>query len=473
MTYAYIIEEREPCTYQEACESSEAPQWRASMEEEMEALHKNKTWDLVNLPKGRKAIGCRQVYKLKIDTNENVERYKSRLVVKGYAQKSGIDFNEIFSPVVHLMTIRTVLSMAVVLDLELEQLQNAKLVNTPLPIGCKLSSEQSPCTEVEKTKMSQVPYASAVGSFVFFMVCTKPNIAQAVGAISKYMGLDRRMKEVSKLIDEFLEKIIDEHINKSKGHEDNQKDFIDMMLSLMVESKNMNIAKEEQHYMIDRTNIKAIILDMILAARDTSAVTIEWALSKLLRHPKMMEKLQEELRNKVGIDRLVEKEDLVKLEYLDMVVKETIRLHHVAPLLAPHESLEDITINGYYIPKKSRLYINVWAIQRDQNMWSTYDDVENFLLERFMGTGIDTRGRSFQLIPFGSSGRRICLGIHLGLTFVKLVLGQLVHGFNWELPNAMSVDNLDMTKKFGLVASRANHLLVAPSYRLCLSGNNL
>ncbi|KAH9782976.1 hypothetical protein KPL71_009140 [Citrus sinensis] len=91
-------EEQEPIEF-------EAP------EEEIEALHKNKTWELVSLPRGRKAIGNKWVYKIKRDSNDQVERYRARLVVKGYAQKEGIDFNEIFSPVVRLTTVRVVLAM--------------------------------------------------------------------------------------------------------------------------------------------------------------------------------------------------------------------------------------------------------------------------------------------------------------------------------------------------------------------------
>jgi hypothetical protein len=79
-----------------------------AMQEEIEALHKNNTWDLVPLPQGRKAIGNKWVYKIKRDGNDQVERYRARLVVKGYAQKEGIDFNEIFSLVVRLTTIRVV-----------------------------------------------------------------------------------------------------------------------------------------------------------------------------------------------------------------------------------------------------------------------------------------------------------------------------------------------------------------------------
>ena len=88
------------------------------------------------------------------------------------------------------------------------------------------------------------------------------------------------------------------------------------------------------------------------------------------------------------------------LTYLDMVVKESLRLHPVAPLLVPHESMEDIEINGYYISKKSRLIIIFWVIGRDPDAWS--DNVVEFYPERFMNNNIDLRGRDFQLIPFGS-----------------------------------------------------------------------
>ena len=93
-----------------------------AMQEQIEALHKNKTWEVVPLPHEKKAIGNKWVYKIKRDGNDQVERYRARLVVKGYAQKEDIDFNEIFSPVVQLTTVRVVLAMCATLDLHLEQL---------------------------------------------------------------------------------------------------------------------------------------------------------------------------------------------------------------------------------------------------------------------------------------------------------------------------------------------------------------
>ncbi|XP_077228880.1 cytochrome P450 71AU50-like [Tasmannia lanceolata] len=272
-----------------------------------------------------------------------------------------------------------------------------------------------------------------------------------IGALD-LKGLRRRTKAVSKVFDKFFEKIIDEHmLARESGH---RMDIVDFLLSLM-ESKDSDLH-------IDRTSVKAIILDLLAGAMDTSATAIEWALSELFRHPQVMKKLQEEIENVVGIERMVEESDLENLEYLDMVVKESMRLHPVAPLLIPHESMEDCVVNGFHIPKKSRVMINAMAIGRDPDSWP---NAEEFLPERFISSNVDVRGRNFQLIPFGS-GRRSCPGMQLGLTVVRLVLAQLVHCFDWELPDGMSPGDLDMSETFSLVVPRAKHLMAIPTYRL-------
>ena len=100
---------------------------------------------------------------------------------------------------------------------------------------------------------------------------------------------------------------------------------------------------------------------------------------------------------------MVGETDIETLTYLDVVVKESLRLDLVAPLLVPHESMEDIEINGYYVSKKSRLIVNFWTIRRDFDAWS--NNVEEFYLERLMKNNIYFRGHDFQLIPFGSGCR--------------------------------------------------------------------
>lgn len=201
---------------------------------------------------------------------------------------------------------------------------------------------------------------------------------------------------------------------------------------------------------------------MIVAGMDTSATVIEWAMSELIRHPQAMKKLQKELETVVGMDQMVEESHLEKLGYLEMVVKETMRIHPVAPLLLPHESMEDCVIDGYRIPKNSRVIVNTYAIGRDPKVWP---NPEKFSPERFFDNNVDMRGRDFRLLPFGS-GRRGCPGMQLGLIVVRLVIAQLVHCFDWELPNGMSASDLDMEDHFGSVTCRNSHLLANPTYRL-------
>ncbi|XP_050207976.1 cytochrome P450 71AU50-like [Mercurialis annua] len=281
-----------------------------------------------------------------------------------------------------------------------------------------------------------------------------PNLGDYIPQIAglDLQGLTKRMKGVSKVFDDFFEKIIDEHIQFQD--ENRSKDFVDIMLGF--------VGSEISEYHIGRDNIKAIILDMLAGSMDTSAAVIEWALSELLKHPRVHKKVQKELEEKIGMNRMVEESDLESLEYLEMVIKETFRLHPVAPLLIPHEAVEDTIIDEYLIPKKSHIIINTFAIGRDPRAWN---DPEKFLPERFSGKDIDFRGHDFQLLPFGA-GRRGCPGIQLGITVVRLVLAQLVHCFDWELPNGMLPDELDMTEEFSLVTPRAKHLEAIPTYRL-------
>src|SRR5690606_14460095 len=123
VNFALMVETDDPTSYQEATNSNEKEEWIGSMTEESISLDKNQTWDLVELPKGKKAIGCKWVYKKKQGmTEKEPEKFKSRLVAKGYSQRKGIDYDEIFSPVVRHTSIRVVLSLVASWNLHLEQM---------------------------------------------------------------------------------------------------------------------------------------------------------------------------------------------------------------------------------------------------------------------------------------------------------------------------------------------------------------
>ena len=340
--FVLVTDGGEPESFDEAMHDEQSAEWMKAMQDEMNSLHENHTYDLVKLPKGMRALRNKWVYRLKQGENSSKPRYKARLVVKGFSQRKGIDFDEIFSPVVKMSSIRTVLAMAASLDLEVEQmdvktaflhgdleqdiymvqpegfvtkgkedhvcklkkslyglkqaprqwymkfesvmgeqgylktnsdhcvfvqrfsdddfiylllyvddilivgrntsriqnLKNAlsksfamkdlggvkqilgmsvtrdrvrrklylsqekyiqrvlqrfgmndsKPVSAPLAPHFKLSIKQSPTTDEEKDLMNDVPYASAVGSLMYAMICTRPDIAHAVSTVSRFLS---------------------------------------------------------------------------------------------------------------------------------------------------------------------------------------------------------------------------------------------------------------------------------------------
>ena len=344
VAYAFpVVEEGIPQTFLEANSSPDKEKWKKAMDEEMQSLVKNHTWKLARLPKGKKAIGCKWVYAQKEGfPSKNDVRYKARLVAKGYAQKEGIDYNEVFSPIVKHSSIRILLALVAQFDMELVQMdvkttflhgdleeeiyitqpdgfkvagkedwvcklnkslyglkqsprqwykrfdqfmigqnytisnfdhcvyfrklqdgsfiylllyvddmliasrnqeeicrlkaqlskefemkdlgeakkilgmeiardrqrgtlcltqkqylkkvlqrfgmsEKTKHVSTPLAPHFKLSASQCPKTEEEQEYMSKAPYSNAVGSLMYAMVCTRPDISHAVGTVSRYM----------------------------------------------------------------------------------------------------------------------------------------------------------------------------------------------------------------------------------------------------------------------------------------------
>jgi cytochrome P450 len=200
---------------------------------------------------------------------------------------------------------------------------------------------------------------------------------------------------------------------------------------------------------------------MFAAGTDTTYTVLEWAMAELLRHQTVMHKLQDEVRTVVGNRTHVTEEDLVNMNYLKAVIKETLRLHVPIPLLVPRKSMEDIKLNGYDIEAGTQVIINAWAIARDPSSW---EEPLEFKPERFMNSSIDFKGLDFELIPFGA-GRRGCPGVLFAVAVNELVLANLVHQYDWKLPDGVAGKDLDMSETVGLACHRKYPLLaVATKY---------
>ncbi|CAH8266797.1 unnamed protein product [Arabidopsis lyrata] len=183
-------------------------------------------------------------------------------------------------------------------------------------------------------------------------------------------------------------------------------DFVDLLLRLEKEETVPGYGK------LTRNHIKAILMNVLLGAINTSAMTMTWAMAELIRNLRVMKK----------------KHGGYILQYL------------------------------FYFQERSCLNLRSMAIGRDPESWK---DADTFFPERFMENNIDAKGQNFELLPFGS-GRRICPGMYMGTTMVEFGLANMLYQFDWELPEGMVVEDIDMEESPGLAVGKKNELLLVP-----------
>ncbi|KAL6599598.1 hypothetical protein ACP70R_045735 [Stipagrostis hirtigluma subsp. patula] len=256
-------------------------------------------------------------------------------------------------------------------------------------------------------------------------------------------------------IDGIIESIIREHADKPKPE---REDLLSVLLRLQ---KNGGL-----QFPLTTEHICTVIFDIFAAGSETSSTTLDWVMSELMKNPKVFHKAQLEVRKIFKGREKLNEQDIAKLSYLQLVIKETLRLHAPAPLLIPRECRETCQVMGYDVPKGTAVLVNVWAIGRDNKYW---DDPNLFKPERFENSKIDFRGANFEYLPFGA-GRRICPGLMLGLANIELALASLLYHFDWELPSGIKSEELDMTEASGITVRRKAKLwLRAKPHNTCMN----
>ncbi|KAK6116880.1 hypothetical protein DH2020_049371 [Rehmannia glutinosa] len=271
-----------------------------------------------------------------------------------------------------------------------------------------------------------------------------------------------RYMKMRRKLDVILDDIINEHkenlakmarengdIAKRGNGEFGKEDLVDVFLRIK--------ENEELEFPIGNDNIKAVIYDIFVAGTETSSTTIDWTMAELMRNPRVMAKAQAEVREVFKGNKIIEENDVQKLKYLKLVIKETLRLHPPIPIIL-RASREEGEINGYTIPAKTKVFVNIWGMQRDPKYWTNPEDFEP---ERFENQALDFVGGDFEYIPFGT-GKRMCPGMTFGLASVELPLAQLLYSFDWKLPDGGKPESLDMIENPGLTATRKNNLVVVP-----------
>ncbi|XP_065880257.1 cytochrome P450 81C13-like [Euphorbia lathyris] len=306
--------------------------------------------------------------------------------------------------------------------------------------GKRCVEEEDEDTEVEKQLFRD--FKERFFPILSLNICDFVPILRLIG----FRGIEKSMIKMQKLRDDYLQNLLDEVrfkcCNSKISELKERMSVIETLLALQ---------QLEPEYYSDEV-IKSIMVMMFVAGVETSAVSVEWAMSLLLNHPQVMQKLKAEIAKYVGNDHLLNDLDLTKLPYLRCVVNETLRLYPPGPLLLPHFSSETCTVGGYEVQKGTMLLVNVWSMHRDPNVW---EDPNEFKPERFEGDIGEQVGSKY--IPFGM-GRRACPGAGMGIRMVSLALGALIQCFNWEINEKDGLDKVDMAVHFGISLSKAKPL---------------
>ncbi|KAI7738854.1 hypothetical protein M8C21_012271, partial [Ambrosia artemisiifolia] len=284
-----------------------------------------------------------------------------------------------------------------------------------------------------------------------------PNISDLYPWLRRFdlQGLRAKMdRDVGKAIEiasGWVKERVEKRSKEAEQGNERRKDFLDVLLDYE------GTGKDEPEKMSER-DITIFILEIFLAGSETTSSTIEWALTELLRHPEKMVWAKKELASVIGPNEKFDESAIDKLPYLQAIIKETLRLHAPIPFLVPRKASHDTTFMGYHIPKDTQLFVNAWAIGRDPECW---ENPNSFEPERFSGSKVDYKGQHFELIPFGA-GRRMCVGVPLAQRVLHLVLGSLLHEFDWEVESNVKPEALDMRDKMGIVVRKLEPLKAIP-----------
>ncbi|CAL4906065.1 unnamed protein product [Urochloa decumbens] len=272
-----------------------------------------------------------------------------------------------------------------------------------------------------------------------------------------FTGAAALRERVFRDFDAFFEMMLQHHLDPSRPKPENGGcGLIDVLIGLMKEHR------------FSRDAVKALLTNTFIGAVDTGAVTIVWAVAELVRHPHLLKKAQAEVRAVVGDNKKdrVHPDDVPKLRYLRMVVKETLRLHPALPLLVPRETLRDIKVAGYDVPARTRVLVNAWAIGRDPASWEHPEEFDPGRFEGEEGEEVGFSRARFEFLPFGA-GRRMCPGIDMGVATTEFTLANLLYCFDWELPEGMGCEDVCMEEAGGLTVHKKTPLLLVPTRYKC------
>ncbi|PWA67659.1 cytochrome P450 [Artemisia annua] len=259
-------------------------------------------------------------------------------------------------------------------------------------------------------------------------------------------GHEKKLRTVLEIVRAYQDPLIDERIQVwNTGARTETYDLLD----ILIKHGSPKLTPNE---------IKAQIIEIMLATIDNPSNTVEWVIGEMLNEPMLLEKAVHELDHVVGRNRLVEERDIPQLNYIKACIKEAFRLHPFAPFNPPHVSIKNTTVAGYFIPKGSHVHLSRRGLGRNPNTWK---DPLRFNPDRHLvkeGKQVVLSDDELKMISF-STGKRGCPGVSLGSTITTMLLAGIIQGFCWGIPGnkssielAESNDDLSLAKPLVAVA---------------------
>ncbi|KAM8852524.1 steroid 17-alpha-hydroxylase/17,20 lyase [Synchiropus picturatus] len=251
--------------------------------------------------------------------------------------------------------------------------------------------------------------------------------------------------------DQLLQRKFEEHKVDYSDHV--QRDLLDALLRAQRSAENNNSAELSGNSVgLSDDHILMTVGDIFGAGVETTTTVLKWAITYLLHHPQVQDRIQEELDRTVGSDRQPRLSDRGHLPYLEATIREVLRIRPVAPLLIPHVALSDTSVGDFTVRRGTRVIINLWSLHHDRREWK---NPEVFDPSRFLnseGTGLVLPSSSY--LPFGA-GLRVCLGEALAKMELFLFLSWILQRFSFSVPQGHPLPSLE--GKFGVVLQPARY----------------
>ncbi|XP_053356434.1 cytochrome P450 1A1 [Clarias gariepinus] len=259
--------------------------------------------------------------------------------------------------------------------------------------------------------------------------------------MKKYLAINQRFNM-------FMQRLVKEHYETY--NKDNIRDITDSLIDHCEDRK----LDENSNVQVSDEKIVGIVNDLFGAGFDTISTALSWSVLYLVAYPEIQERLHEELKEKVGLDRVPQLTDKTNLIYLEAFILEIFRHTSFLPFTIPHCTTKNTSLNGYFIPKDTCVFINQWQINHDPKTWK---EPSVFNPDRFLSAdGAELNKMEGEKVMIFGLGKRRCVGELIARSEVFLFLAILIQRLKFS---GMPGQTVDMTPEYGLTMKHKRCLL--------------